>query len=501
MNRRILVLALTLCSITVLAQKPDFSLVGFGVGTTGGTGGTTVTVTTYDQFAAEVAGTTKKIIKVSGTITGPGGGVILDIGSNKSIIGIGNNALISMTQLHLKNSQQVIIQNLKFSMIGSTLGSDADMISMETTSANEVKYIWVDHCEFYNIKPTLPETASKKDLYDGMLDIKKSSSLITISWNYFHDHWKGSLVGFTDTDVYDRKITYHHNYFKDIKSRTPSYRGGTGHLYNNYFDGLNDPNSPKSDGIHSRENACLLVEGNSFRNYSKTIYNAIADCTYEGFAYGTDNTFVNAPGQTAKLCSSFSPPYTYKLDKSTAVPCIVATWSGVGKIDAAAFTLTNSTDGNGTIETDPASCTTYASGTQVTLTAKPASGYAFKSWGGGATGTTNPTTIAMDANKSVTATFSILTGVTDNSSTNVSFNSYPSPIVNTVKLAISLPEAGKVIVSVKDYMGRVVIAPSSSLFYQGENQLSLEMGSFPSGIYFCTLQYGNTILTRKLIKE
>lgn len=48
---------------------------------------------------------------------------------------------------------------------------------------------------------------------------------------------------------------------------------------------------------------------------------------------------------------------------------------------------------------------TYARDTQVTLTAMPTSGYYFVAWGGNLLGTLNPTTIIMDANKSVSAHF------------------------------------------------------------------------------------------------
>ncbi len=48
---------------------------------------------------------------------------------------------------------------------------------------------------------------------------------------------------------------------------------------------------------------------------------------------------------------------------------------------------------------------TYASGSNATVTATANSGYTFTGWSGAATGTTNPITIAMTANKSVTATF------------------------------------------------------------------------------------------------
>jgi len=47
----------------------------------------------------------------------------------------------------------------------------------------------------------------------------------------------------------------------------------------------------------------------------------------------------------------------------------------------------------------------YQYGTSVQLAAAPAAGYAFGGWTGDVTGTTNPTSVAINANKSVTATF------------------------------------------------------------------------------------------------
>ena len=68
------------------------------------------------------------------------------------------------------------------------------------------------------------------------------------------------------------------------------------------------------------------------------------------------------------------------------------------------FTLTTAVFGSGTIAKSP-NQPTYANGTNVTLTATPAAGFAFTGWSGGATGTTNPLTVAMNANKNITATF------------------------------------------------------------------------------------------------
>jgi len=68
------------------------------------------------------------------------------------------------------------------------------------------------------------------------------------------------------------------------------------------------------------------------------------------------------------------------------------------------YTLTTSTDGVGTGSVSPSSGT-YAEGTVVTLSAIADAGSVFSSWGGDASGTNPTTTITMDANKSVVATF------------------------------------------------------------------------------------------------
>jgi pectate lyase len=70
----------------------------------------------------------------------------------------------------------------------------------------------------------------------------------------------------------------------------------------------------------------------------------------------------------------------------------------------ATYTLQINTTGIGEVVLNPAGGE-YVAGTTVTLTANPILGSSFQNWSGAATGTTNPTTVVMDANKSVTATF------------------------------------------------------------------------------------------------
>ncbi|MCU0850013.1 MAG: hypothetical protein MUC80_01900, partial [Candidatus Thermoplasmatota archaeon] len=69
-----------------------------------------------------------------------------------------------------------------------------------------------------------------------------------------------------------------------------------------------------------------------------------------------------------------------------------------------AYTLSISTDGQGSVEVDPQE-TGYTYGEEVDLTAIPEPGWSFSQWGGDLSGSTNPATIAMTGNKVVSATF------------------------------------------------------------------------------------------------
>jgi hypothetical protein len=70
------------------------------------------------------------------------------------------------------------------------------------------------------------------------------------------------------------------------------------------------------------------------------------------------------------------------------------------------YTLTTnvSPQGAGTVSLNPAGGV-YTAGQVVTITAQANSGYRFVNWSGDVTGTSNPTTVEMNANKTVTANF------------------------------------------------------------------------------------------------
>mgnify|MGYP001299393795 CR=1 FL=1 len=94
------------------------------------------------------------------------------------------------------------------------------------------------------------------------MDVIRASDWITVSWNYFHDHYKASLVGNNDQfraiDFGYLHLTYHHNYFRNLGTRGNAGRFGHQHLYNNYYKDF------RYQAIHSRSDNQVLVEGNVF---------------------------------------------------------------------------------------------------------------------------------------------------------------------------------------------------------------------------------------------
>lgn len=103
--------------------------------TTGGKGGSTVTVDNAADFREAVAGDEPKTVLVKGEINLPSRP---KIGSNKSVIGVGRTAHITGNGLDVFNSTNVIIRNLKISFI-----EDNDCITIRNSTR-----VWVDHNEF-----------------------------------------------------------------------------------------------------------------------------------------------------------------------------------------------------------------------------------------------------------------------------------------------------------------------------------------------------------------
>lgn len=319
-------LSVVLALVATALAAPDFRLVGFATqngGTTGGQGGTTVTVTNYADLKKHAESASPMIIMVQGTITNGTAGGQIRVKANKSILGVGSSAFLSGVGLDISSQNNVIIRNLKATLVGTTTPSSVnggDVISISGTSKN----IWIDHCELYSENPSVQ---TDKDKYDGLLDIKGQTGFITLSWNYLHDHHKGGLVGAADDDLNDdRKVTMHHNHYKNVLLRVPMYRGSTGHFFNNYIVGA-------KDATEIRANTCVRVEKNYYESLNYSIYTP-ADSP--GKTERIDNIEVKRASRAYPANCVASIPYSYSavLTSTTAdVKTIVPQYAGVGKLE------------------------------------------------------------------------------------------------------------------------------------------------------------------------
>jgi len=113
-------------------------------------------------------------------------------------------------------------------------------------------------------------------------------------------------------------------------------------------------------------------------------------------ALATAASFSAAGKYVLRLTAESGP-----LRKSDDVTIIV---NGGGVITHA---LTANISGSGQVGLNPAGGV-YNAGTVVTLTATPSTGFQFSGWSGDLSGSTNPATLTMNANKTVTATFTPL---------------------------------------------------------------------------------------------
>ncbi|MFI7500837.1 polysaccharide lyase family 1 protein [Streptomyces sp. NPDC049687] len=292
------------------ADAADSAPVGFGAGTTGGGSSGAVTVSTPDAFKSAVTGSASKVVKVNGLISLSGQ---VDIGSNTTVLGVGSSSGFTGGGLRLKKVTNVVIRNLNI----SRPLKPADGIEIQASTK-----VWIDHNSFS------ADRDHDKDYYDGLLDINHASDHVTVSWNTFKDHFKGSLVGHSDNnaseDTGHLRVTYHHNLFSNVYSRIPSLRFGTGHFYDNYVVGA-------ETAVHSRMGAQMLVENNVFRSTAVAV-TTNRDSDVDGYANLTGNDLGGAATEVSQVGTFTKPPYSYTAEPASSVVASVTSGAGAGKL-------------------------------------------------------------------------------------------------------------------------------------------------------------------------
>ncbi|GAA5163960.1 hypothetical protein [Viridibacterium curvum] len=172
-----------------------------------------------------------------------------------TIIGTdGSSANFGIT---IVNSGNVIVRNMKIGALGGA-NNDADMFRIDNSSN-----VWLDHNELFAVNNECNGSPDGDLTFESAIDIKKNAQNITVSYNYIHDSKKVGLDGHTQsggTSDYQRTITYHHNYYKNVNARLPLQRWGWIHVYNNLYDGIT------SSGINVRASGLAKIENNWFQN-------------------------------------------------------------------------------------------------------------------------------------------------------------------------------------------------------------------------------------------
>ncbi|GAA0552201.1 polysaccharide lyase family 1 protein [Paractinoplanes ferrugineus] len=309
-------------------------------GTTGGNGGTTVRATTgtaiHQALCGRASSSTPITIEVQGTInhgntTKVSGGscntaadkIELKEISNVTIIGVGSGAVFDQLGIHIRDSSNIIIQNVTVRNVkksGSPTSNGGDAIGMEST----VRNVWVDHV---NLEASGGESAG----YDGLFDMKDNTQYVTLSYSKLSNSGRGGLIGSSETDTGNGYVTFHHNLYTNIDSRTPLLRGGIAHIYNNSYVSLNE------SGINSRAGARAKVENNYFKNSMNVLGTFYTDAAgywqasgniLDNVTWSAKSSDTNPAGPSMPSNTTVSIPYAYQLDNAACVPALVAATAG-----------------------------------------------------------------------------------------------------------------------------------------------------------------------------
>jgi pectate lyase len=308
--------------------------------TTGGAGGEVVRCTTgteiHEALCQRAARDTPIIIHVEGVInhgntrkvSGKSCNTKDDVielknVSNITIIGVGEGALFDELGIHLRDASNIILQNLHVRNVkksGFPTSNGGDAIGIE----RDVHHVWADHL-------TLEASGGEKEGFDALFDVKDNGCFITLSYSILRNSGRGGLIGFTDRDDKNGPVTFHHNLYENLDSRTPLLRHATVHAFNNYYRKLNESGmNPRMGGKIKAEHCyfedCKNPLGTFYTDdmgYWEVNNNIWQNCDW------SESGKKNHPaGPDPKSTTTIAIPYDYELDPVDSVPKLVVKTAG-----------------------------------------------------------------------------------------------------------------------------------------------------------------------------
>ncbi len=335
------------CVIPALAAGP----IGYGSATTGGGGAAPLVVSSFEEAEAALAAyrdafddgsANALVLRYTGTfdyatITDvctqhtlePR---VLELKEMSNVTFEGAPGSSANFGLHINRAKNVIVRNMTMGLLPGGDGSDA--ITIEGNGTNgDVENVWIDHNELFSSTKEDCDGAGDTE-FDGLIDIKKGARFITVSFNFLHDHQKTGLIGFSDDDDTERYVTFHHNRYENVVSRTPLHRFGYIHLFNNYYGDIT------GSGINVRMGGVALIESNFFERAANPITSRFSDVVGfwdlrnnhvgEGITWTTeDDTLANAEDwQSTTSFPASELQYAYTPDAAACVKQIVMASAG-----------------------------------------------------------------------------------------------------------------------------------------------------------------------------
>ncbi len=314
-------------------------------GTYGGRDGRTVTVRTQAELERYATAAEPYVIVVAGAITMNPVGKEIKVASDKTIVGSGTSGHIVGGGFFLgRGVHNVIIRNLTirdaYQGVWNDKEHDFDAIQMDGAH-----HVWIDHNDLRNMA-------------DGLIDVRKDSTYVTVSWNKLSRNNKTFGIGWTENVTTD--ITIHHNWIRETEQRNPSTDNAAhAHLYNNFLEDVANTGITSSYGNYSRGGTRMVLENSYFQGMRNPV---IKDATATIVQRG--NVFSGTSGRNESGGTAFDPKayYPYTLDKAADVPSLLKSGTGprttIGTTAAAASTkaaaaktLTVAKDGTGQYRT------------------------------------------------------------------------------------------------------------------------------------------------------
>ncbi|MCI3272025.1 pectinesterase family protein [Streptomyces cylindrosporus] len=313
-------------------------------GTYGGRDGKTVTVKTLADLEKYATASEPYVIVVAATITMDPVGKEIKVQSDKTIVGSGTSGQIVAGGFFLgEGVHNVIIRNLTIrdAYQGTWNDKEHDYDGIQMDGAH---HVWIDHNDI-------------RHMADGLIDSRKDTTYLTVSWNRLSQENKAFGIGWTDNVTSD--ITIHHNWIRETEQRNPSTDNvAHAHLYNNYLEDDPGTDITSSYGNYSRGKTNMLLENSYFQGVNNPV---IRDSTATLVQKGNVFSGTSGRNESGGSGAAWDPRsyYPYTLDKAADVPALLKSGAGprtsIGTTatttSAAATTLTVAQDGSGQYKT------------------------------------------------------------------------------------------------------------------------------------------------------